>query len=62
MVPIPKVGVLYTHIASGRMYVISHISVLKQNGKWLENDPLITYTNQGIFYSRFQSDFMRKFK
>jgi hypothetical protein len=62
MIAIPKAGVMYTHIASGRMYIVSHISILKQNGKWLESDPIVTYTNQGVHYSRFQSDFIKKFQ
>ncbi len=57
-----KVGNIYEHVNTGRSYVVTSISLLKINGEWFEKEPLVTYTNQGVHYSRLESDFKAKFK
>lgn len=57
-----KVGNIYDHINTGRSYVITSVSVLKLYGEWLEEELLVTYTNQGVHYSCFESDFKAEFK
>jgi hypothetical protein len=53
----------YEHIASGNIYRVVCVSTLKLNGKWLVDDPMVTYTSSnGIYYSRLKSIFILKFK
>jgi hypothetical protein len=53
----------YTHIASGTDYRVVCTSVLKLHGKWLIEDPMVTYVStSGVYYSRLKSAFILKFK